>query len=277
LADGWARRWLAGFRYDEQAFALAPNETPPPSLPADRKFIYPWLGLEWVEDAYVKTVNRRQIGRTEDAYHGTRFSALLGYADSGLGSSQSALLFSAALSSGREYLPDHEWALSGTVNGRLESGALIDAIIAAQVEHYWRIDRHQTFYASLSGSATERLEPDHQLVLGGEEGLRGYPLRYQTGTSSALVTLEHRVYTDWYPFRLFFVGAVAFFDSGRTWGPTLSGEPPAGWLSDVGLGLRFGNSRSGLGSVVHVDFSYALNAIPGKDRFQVTVETKRGF
>ncbi len=68
-----------------------------------------------------------------------------------------------------------------------------------------------------------------------------------------------------------------FFDTGRTWGPTLSGEPPRGWLSDVGLGLRIGNSRSGLGSVVHVDFSYALDAIPGKDRFQVTVETKRSF
>jgi hypothetical protein len=277
LEDGWARRWLAGMRSDEQSFAFVPGETPPASLPEDRKFVYPWAGLEWVEDAYVKTVNRNQIGRTEDAYHGTQFRATLGYAATVLGSSRSALVFSGLASSGREYRPDREWSAIATTNGRLESGALVDAIIAAQVQHYWRIDRHQTFYASLSGSATERLDPDHQLVLGGEEGLRGYPLRYQTGTSSALLTLEHRIYTDWYPFRLFFVGAAAFFDSGRTWGPTLGGEPPMGWLSDVGLGLRLGNSRSGLGSVVHIDFAYALNGIPGKDRFQITVETKRGF
>lgn len=83
----------------------------------------------------------------------------------------------------------------------------------------------------------------------------GYPLRYQSGTSSALITLEHRIYTGWYPFRLFNVGGAVFFDSG----------------------LRLGNSRSGLGSVVHVDFSYALDAVPGEDRFQITIETRQGF
>jgi hypothetical protein len=277
LENGWARRWLAGLRHDEKAFALVPEETPPPELPADRKFVYPFIGIEWIEDAYVKQRNRNQIGRTEDAYHGTRFSASLGYADTAFGSSGSALLLSAAASSGREYLPGREWSLTSTASGRLESGTLADAVLAAEARHYWRIDPHQTFFAGLTATVTERLDPDHQLVLGGEEGLRGYPLRYQTGTSSALLTLEHRLYTDWYPFRLFFVGGAVFFDTGRTWGPTLGGEPPRGWLSDAGLGLRLGNSRSGLGSVVHVDFSYALNAIPGQDRFQITVETQREF
>ena len=277
LQGDWTHRWLAGIRYDEKAFALVPGETPPPELPEDRKFIYPWIGFEWVEDAYVKVHNRNQIGRTEDAYRGTQVSASLGYADASLGSSHSALLLSAAASSGREYLPGREWFVASVASGRLESGDLVDAVLTAQARHYWRIDRHQTFFASLAGTVTERLDPDHQLLLGAEEGLRGYPLRYQTGTSSALLTLEHRVYTDWYPFRLFFVGGAVFFDTGRAWGPTLGGERPEGWLSDVGLGLRLGNSRSGLGSVVHVDFSYALDPIPGKDRFQITVETKREF
>jgi len=186
-------------------------------------------------------------------------------------------MFSAAASSAREYRPGLEWSLSAAVRGRIETDDLIDGILTAEAQHYWHIDRHQTFYAGFTGAVSEQLDPDHQLLLGGEEGLRGYPLRYQTGTASALLTLEHRVYTDWYPFRLFHVGAVAFFDTGRTWGPTLGGERPQGWLSDAGLGLRFGNSRSGLGSVVHVDFSYALDPIPGKNRFQIVVETKQGF
>ena len=277
LRGGGARRWRAGLRYDEKAFALAPGETPPPELPEDRKFIYPWIGFEWIEDAYVEVRNRNQIGRTEDAYYGTQFSGSLGYADTGLGSSQSALLMNAAASSAREYRPGREWVLSGVGSGRLESGDLLDAVLTVEARHYWHIDRHQTFYAAVTGTVTEQLDPDHQLLLGAEEGLRGYPLRYQTGTSSALLTLEHRLYTDWYPFRLFFVGAAAFLDTGRTWGPTLGGERPDGWLSDVGVGLRLGNSRSGLGSVIHVDFSYALDPIPGRDRFQITVETKKGF
>jgi hypothetical protein len=277
LQDGWSRRWLAGLRSDEKSFALAPGETAPPSLPDDRKFVYPWMGVEWIEDAYDKVVNRNQIGRTEDAYRGIAFSASLGYAPTALGSSQSAWLFTAVGSSAREYRPGREWALAAAARGRYESGGLIDSVLTAEAQHYWHIDRHQTFYVGVTGVLSEQLDPDHQLLLGGEEGLRGYPLRYQTGTSSALLTLEHRIYTDWYPFRLFFVGAAAFFDTGRTWGPTLGGERPEGWLSDAGLGLRFGNSRSGLGSVVHVDFSYALDPVPGKSRFQVVIETKREF
>jgi hypothetical protein len=277
LADGWARRWLAGLRSDEKSFALAPGEIPPPALPDDRKFVYPWIGAQWIEDAYQKVVNRNQIGRTEDAYRGIALNASLGYAPTSLGSTRSAWLFSASGSSAREYLPGLEWALTAAATGRVESASLVDSIITAEAQHYWRIDRHQTFYASLTGALGEHLDPDHQLLLGGEEGLRGYPLRYQTGTASALLTLEHRIYTDWYPFRLFFVGAVAFFDTGRTWGPTLGGERPAGWLSDAGLGLRFGNSRSGLGSVVHVDLAYALDPVPGQSRFQIVVETKTGF
>jgi hypothetical protein len=49
-------------------------------------------------------------------------------------------------------------------------------------------------------------------------GLRGYPLRYESGTSRGLLTVEQRFYTDWYPFRLVRFGAAIFGDVGRTWG-----------------------------------------------------------
>lgn len=277
LVNGWARRWLAGLTSDEKGFAEAPNEVPPANLPADRKFVYPWIGIDWLEDDYQTVVNRNQIGRREDAYRGLHVAASLGYAMTSLGSTDNAWMFSGAVSTAREYLPGREWSLVADTRGRLEAGSLRDAVLSAEARHYWRIDRHQTFYVSFTGAASEHLDPDHQLVLGAEEGLRGYPLRYLTGTSSALLTVEQRFYTDWYPFRLFFVGAVAFFDTGRTWGPTLGGQPPRGWLSDAGLGLRFGNSRSGLGSVVHVDFSYALDPVPGESRFQIVVGTHNGF
>ena len=277
LQGGWTRRWLAGLRHDEQSFAGAEGESPPPELPADRTFVYPYVGLQWVEDAYVEQRNHDQIGRREDVYLGTAWSASVGYAGTTLGSSDNAWLLGGSVTSAREYRPGRQWSLDAAARGRLQSGDLRDAVLNAQVQHYWRLGRRQTFYASVTGTLTEELDPDRQLLLGSEQGLRGYPLRYQTGTASALVTLEHRVYTSWYPFRLFNVGAAAFFDTGRTWGPTLGGERPEGWLSDVGLGLRLGNSRSGLSSVIHVDFTYALDPIPGKDRFSITVDTRRGF
>jgi hemolysin activation/secretion protein len=130
---------------------------------------------------------------------------------------------------------------------------------------------------SLDTTASRTLDEDAQLLLGGDSGLRGYPLRYQGGTARALLTLEQRIYTDWFPFRLFNVGGAMFFDAGRTWGRGPVNTAPLGLLRDLGLGLRFGNSRSGLGNVVHIDFSYALDGDPAIKKFQVTVETKRSF
>lgn len=112
---------------------------------------------------------------------------------------------------------------------------------------------------------------------GGDNGLRGYPLRYQSGTASALVTVEERIYTDWYPFRLFHIGAAAFADAGRTWGQDVAGQEPLGLLSDVGVGLRIGNARSGFGNVLHIDFAVPLSRQPGIDSVQLLVETHHSF
>lgn len=277
LREGWARRWRAGLAFEQKSFATAEGYPAPASLPGDRKFIYPWVGAEWVEDAYQKVRNHDRIGRTEDIYRGTRWTGRLGYASRSLGSDEPAWLFSSGLSSGRQYKPNLQWELDATARGRIKNASLRDAILNLEARHYWKIDSRQTFFARIGAALTEKLDADSQLFMGAEEGLRGYPLRYQTGTSRALLTLEHRYYTDWYPFRLFHVGAAAFFDAGRTWGPTTGGQQQVGWRKDIGLGLRFGNSRSGLGSVLHLDLAYALDPIPGRGRFRVSIETKQGF
>ena len=68
-----------------------------------------------------------------------------------------------------------------------------------------------------------------------------------------------------------------FTDAGRTWGRGVVGAPSLGMLKDVGIGLRLGNSRSGLGNVLHVDVSWALDAPPGTRRYQLTVQTQASY
>jgi outer membrane translocation and assembly module TamA len=107
--------------------------------------------------------------------------------------------------------------------------------------------------------------------------LRGYPLRYQAGNRRALLTVEQRYFTDWYPARLFRVGGAVFFDMGKAWGDNAFGTPSRGVLKDVGFGLRFGNTRSGLGNVVHVDVAFPLDRDASIDNVQFLVETKKTF
>jgi len=84
--------------------------------------------------------------------------------------------------------------------------------------YYRRNSENRLLSVSLSALATHELDPDMQVLLGGDNGLRGYPIRYQAGENRALFTVEQRFYTDFYPWRLFRFGYAAFFDAGRVTG-----------------------------------------------------------
>src|SRR5882724_10116591 len=93
LVDGWSQRWFVGARYDETNFERRPVTTlQPATLPDDRKFSYPWVGWQIIEDRYAKTGNLDLIGRTEDAYVGRSLYAELGYSTPSLGGAGQAWL-----------------------------------------------------------------------------------------------------------------------------------------------------------------------------------------
>jgi hemolysin activation/secretion protein len=134
------------------------------------------------------------------------------------------------------------------------------------------------FFAALSGDiqGDGGGAPD-QLLLGGDNGLRGYPLRYQSGVHRALLTVEQRYYTDWYLFRLARVGAAAFYDVGRAWGGVNQNAVNGGWLSDVGVGLRFSFDRAAFGNVLHVDLAVPLDRAGDIASVQLVVKSKATF
>ena len=132
------------------------------------------------------------------------------------------------------------------------------------------------------------------MLLGGDNGLRGYPLRYLAGSTRSLLTIEERFYSSWQPLKLVNVGAAIFFDAGRSWGrdryaddatlnrlhnpdPTFDDGDTSGWMKDVGVGLRLGSARSGLGNVLHIDLAFPLDGGRDLDSMQFLVETKRSF
>ncbi|HWJ06886.1 MAG TPA: hypothetical protein VNS57_13980 [Steroidobacteraceae bacterium] len=277
LQDGWARRWLAGVRYEDSRFSQAPGETLAAPLPEDRKLVYPWVGLEWIEDDFVTAHNQDQLARTEDLQFGRSLRAELGLASPAWGADRTAAMARLHGNAGKRFGDAKSLFVTADLGGRVETGGVRDTLLQAEARYYQRQTPHALFFASARGAVAEHPDLDHQLLLGGDNGLRGYPLRYQSGTASALVTFEERFYTDWYPFHLFNIGAAAFADAGRTWGQNVAGQEPLGLLSDVGIGLRIGNARSGLGNVLHIDLAVPLSRQPGIDSVQFLIETRRSF
>ena len=215
---------MAGPRAISAAFATThansrrSRTSPGVAIPADRVVAYPWVGLEVIEDEYVSTRNLDQIGRTEDLYLGLSARLEAGFAATALGSTHDGLILNGKLQAGAD-LGNEQYLIHSLGFGRASRATRSRTHRSTgRSRYYLRQSVHRVFFASVSGTVTSHRDPEEQLLLGGDNGLRGYPLRYQAGDESALVTLEQRFYTDWQPLKLFNVGAAVFFDAGRTWG-----------------------------------------------------------
>jgi hypothetical protein len=278
LIDGWTKRLTFGLRYDHNTFLPTPlTYTPAKQLPPDRTLSYPFVGFDIIEDKYKKVGDENQIGRTEDLYFGTEVSGEVGLSNSAFGADRNAIMLAAHLLRGFQIGDLQQLFMTSNFSSRIEDGRARNLIADVGGKYYWRWRPDWLLYAAVSGTVTDSLDPDLQLLLGGDNGLRGYPLRYESGTSRALLTVEQRVYTDWYPFRLVRVGAAIFADMGRTWGSGVIGNSDPGMLRDVGFGFRLGNTRSGLGNVLHIDFAFPLNNMRGIQKFQFLVQTMQTF
>jgi hypothetical protein len=277
LRDGWVRRYTAGVVFDEHRFSNVVDATLPPAIPADRKYVYPFIGIEIIEDSFEKTTNRNQIKKTEDILTGTRFEASVGWSDEDFGADQDAILYSASASRLLGGLDSVAVALSASASGRLESGDPVNSLVSIGARYSHRFSEKNTFFTSVAATYGHDLDLDNPVELGGDSGLRGYPLRYQAGDSSFLLSVEQRYFWDWYPFRLFRVGGAIFADVGRTWGDHPLGGAELGWLKDVGLGLRFAPTRTGSRKIVHFDIAFPLDGDPSIDDVQILLESKTSF
>ena len=277
LVNHWTHRYSAGFSYLKDTYTAEPDlpaPVPPLQIPPDQTLAAPFFRYELVHDNYEKVKNRDLIERPEYFAMGTQASVQLGRALTGLGSTQNLWLYSASASDGFR-LPSN-WVLLGSASVMGQSGyAPLDRQLASgSIRFYGHADSRTLTFVSLSGDTLKDPNASSQLVLGGDTGLRGYPRNYQAGERRVLLNVEERVYTDWYPFRLFRVGGAVFYDLGRAWNGPAESPSSARWLSDVGFGLRILSARSSFGNVLHVDFAFPLNRDPGIKSYQFLVQTK---
>jgi hypothetical protein len=273
LVGGRTFRWLAGMSYDEQSYEQEPDATQELTLPADTTLVYPWIGIERTREKLATAHNLNHLGRTEDILVGSHLEARLGFAPVAFGSSGDYAVFSAVSERGWAGGQGSTVSLGSQLAGRWGAGGPENLLLQTTGRLTRRdLGQHQ-FFASLEGSVGRDLDAGHEVLLGGDSGLRGYPLRYQTGSSRALLTLEQRFFTRLYPFRLAHIGAAAFYDLGRTWGPSAADVPNLGWLQDVGVGLRLEASRSAH-SVIHFDVAFPLDRQPSIRSVQFLIRVR---
>ena len=273
----WVQRYSIGVDLSEDTYALEPGRIPPTALPEDEKLVGPFLRYELIEEQYQKATNRERIAVPEFISLGWAALVQLGWADTGLGSTRDALLYAATVSRGFDPTPAQTLLASALIEGQYTDGRVRKQLFGVDGKYYLEQRGPWLFYAAASAAVLTNPDVQDMLLLGGDNGLRGYPQRYQAGDKRVLLTLEERVYTSWFPFHLFRVGAAAFLDVGRAWGGPHVNTSNPGWLTNVGAGLRFTSPRTSRSDVLHIDVAFPLNRTPDIDNVQVLVTGRATF
>ena len=277
LIERWVQRYSVGVGYSEDLYANEPAAIPPAQLPLDQTLAYPFIRYEVIEDRYVKVVNRERIGRPEFFAMGFNARAQLGRSSTNFGSTQDLWLYSGSVSKGFSSAGGADLIAGASLSGQYGDGRGQRQFYGATAQFYLPQGQRALFYASAALDALRNPFPTDQLLLGGDSGLRGYPMRYQSGDNRALFSVEERFFTDWYIFQLFRVGGAVFFDVGRAWDGPYQNVANPGWLRDVGFGLRLSNDRSASGNVLHLDVAFPLNADASIKEVQFLVKTYTSF
>lgn len=229
-------------------------------LPPNRAVSYPWVGFNRIDNHFIKAKRIDLIERTEDINIGTEYDVKVGASNQVFGAMENRLIIEGFVSKGtRPLRPDNLLLSSAKLSGRLSNTHAENMLLATKARLFSPASKHQVNYARLQFDVGHDLDEDKQLLLGGQNGLRGYPANYREGNRRFLLNLERRFYGTHHLWQLFYVGAAAFFDVGSAWQNEARRDSNFEALRDYGLGLRLSSSRSGRGQVLHFDLAYAMD------------------
>lgn len=278
--DNSLLRYHIGMTQDHDKFSPTStpfNNFPEQALPQDREFIYPWLGVEYLEKNFKKLTNIHLITQIEDFNHGWQFNGQLGIGDGSKENSAWALL-QAHVNKGFELHADALLLMSIDLEGDIYQANQQRLLMSINSEYFYRFTKAWGFYLNNVNVLSHNQYLDKPVNMGGNTGLRGFPLQYQHGEHSVKFTSEIRYYPNINLFKLFDIAGAAFFDSGRTFGDSPIDNIENSWLYSVGLGVRlYSPHSSGNHQVIHVDFAFPQSDNPELDKFEIRVEAKQSF
>lgn len=276
--DNITHRWFLGYTFNQHDFFSTEASVPVEDIPENRKYAYPWVAWQMIENAFIEVTNHNQMNRTEDLNLGWDVWFQLGHASESMASGNQGYVFDGYLRKNFKLGVKRVLNIDTTLSGIKSDEGLIDFKTIVATRFYYNHSDNQQFYALLQLSKSHRLFKDKQLLLGGDLGLRGYPSRYQSGDRSVLISIEHRFYFNYELWQLFNTAGVVFADIGRAWFKRRDNGINGGVLKDIGFGLRFSPTRAGKDVVLHLDLAVPLDKDDkGLNALQINFEAKKSF
>ncbi|WP_333609055.1 BamA/TamA family outer membrane protein [Arsukibacterium sp.] len=246
--------------------------------PDSRNLSSLWLEYQLLEANYRKLFNINQFNRVEDINLGWQASVRLGYLQPMLGADQHGWQIQAKASKVWQLYPD-TWLLSEVAYQRLWWQAFQQQLFSSHLQLVHQLNSRSSLVAIAAVDLGQNRFADEGLYLGGDTGLRAFPLFYQRGDNRVVMTTEYRYYTDWNILQIFDVGFAGFADAGRSWGgeQEVNSQIDDKVLFGLGAGIRLLSSHSSRGTMVHIDLTRPFTDNPELTSWQWRVTAKRRF
>ena len=268
-------RYRIGWSYnDESSF---PTEIPPTiEVPADTIYSSPFVGWQYKKQYYIKRTDLYGVGVgiTEDISLGYDADVQLGWINKKWGATDNFLSVATSYSRGTQ--PNDKQLILWNLNigGLLGNSTIEDGLISARSDWFVFHNNRSRLHFFGTIEAGSHLKIDNQISIGGDSGLRGYPLKYQTGDRKFLFSVEDHYFFDWYPLHLVKTGVSAFADIGSAWDSKTGSRKT---LRDVGFGFMFVSTRQSRNKVLRIDFAFPLDDTDSVDSFQILIGVQKDF
>ena len=252
--------------------ALGPGDLgpPPPADAPPRRFLFLGAGLERDERHWIEATDVERIGRVEDVNLAPVGRVDLAFSPEIAGATGAARI--ALRGSIGTLLPSGFSTASLWGETRYQNGPQ-NALAGLDVRAAFKAGRW-TLVTRIGALAGWRLDPETQIYLDGETGVRAYRLHAVSGSGRAVGNVELRTVFFRDVLKLVSLGAAAFCDAGVSWG-----EPDGFWrLADAGVGLRFGLTRASQMSLLRLDIARSFRPDPlGRTGWLLSFASSQAF
>jgi hypothetical protein len=243
---------------------------PPPEEGSHRTFLFLSAGLAREGSGWITRRLVDMIDRDEDFNLAPSGRLELGFSPpvgevQGAGRALVSASMGTPLSSG--------FAVASVGGSTRVRGGVENALVSADARAFvmkgpWTLVGH------LATAIGWRLDPEKQIPLDGDTGLRGYRLHAVEGDRRIVGNVEARVFAVPEILQLVSFGFVVFGDVGWSWG-----DPDGFWrLADAGVGLRIGLSRASKNTLLRMDVARSLHPDPlGRTGWLVSFASGQAF
>ena len=244
--------------------------TPSRFAPQDRDIKILGISVGHRDIDFVRTRYVNQMGRVEDIAVGYGYSMSIGYGSPFYGSDRSETVLNWLFSLSLAHQDSLFLNTHADYTTRLSSEPR-ESVFNGRIKLARKNLLYQTLAARLSTVFEFGREGESQVILDGENGMRGYSPYAFNGEKRIILNIESRTIFNGGIFEklnsLVVIGSVIFLDLGYIWsGNELVLSQPK---RSIGAGLRFSIPRLSGSRIYRFDFAYPLDTLEGASRVPV--------